>query len=262
MRFLKLTIAYDGTNYVGWQVQPNGISIQYVLESVWTSVTKEQLRITASGRTDSGVHARGQVCSLSTASQIPAEHLVRALNANLPFDIRVLDINEAPVNFHAIRDSIDKTYRFQIQTGNVMDVFQQRFRWFVPRTLDVAAMTRAATYIVGKHDFSSFEATGASREDSIRTVTDLTVTSIKPERFELVDIEVTADGFLYNMVRNIVGTLVVVGRGKKDADWVRQVIDSRNRDQAGETAPALGLFLETVRYGPPPSLKPASQNNS
>lgn len=248
MRFLKLTLAYDGTEYVGWQVQPNGLAIQEVLESAWTSVTGETIRITASGRTDSGVHALAQVCSLSTQSRIPCDKLVLALNANLPLDIRVLEIGEAPVNFHAIRDAVSKTYRYQIQTGSIHNVFDQRFRWFVPRNLDVAAMAETAEQIVGTHDYSSFEATGASREDSIRTVTDLTVKSSRPDRFELIDIEVTADGFLYNMVRNIVGTLIVVGRGRRDPGWVRQVMQARDRGVAGETAPAHGLFLVTVRY--------------
>lgn len=248
MRFLKLVIAYDGTNYVGWQVQPNGLAIQQVLETAWTSITQETIRITASGRTDSGVHALEQVCSLCTDSQISADKLVLALNANLPLDIRVLEANEAPINFHAIRDAVSKTYRYQIQTGNVHDVFQQRYRWFVPRRLDVAAMQQAAQHIIGKHDFSSFEATGASREDSIRTVIDLLIKPWRTDRFEFVDIEITADGFLYNMVRNIIGTLIVVGRGKKQPDWVLSVVQARDRNQAGETAPAHGLSLVTVRY--------------
>jgi tRNA pseudouridine38-40 synthase len=248
MRFLRLAIAYDGTSYVGWQVQSNGVAIQQVLETAWHDVTGEQLRITASGRTDSGVHALEQVCSLSTASRIAPQQLVLALNANLPGDIRVLEACEAPQNFHAIRDAVSKTYRYQIQTGSVQDVFQQRYRWFVPRRLDVQAMQQAARYLAGTHDFSSFEASGAPRGDSIRTVSELVVRPWRDGRFEYVDIEITADGFLYNMVRNIVGTLIVVGRQRRQPPWVAAVRDSRDRGEAGETAPPHGLFLVAVRY--------------
>lgn len=248
MRSIKLTIAYDGSNYVGWQVQENGLAIQQVLEETWTVFTNEKIRITASGRTDSGVHALAQVCSLQTNSTIECKQIVRALNGNLPLDIRVLDAREAPDNFHAIRDAVGKTYRYQIQTGTVHDVFDRRFRWFVPRSLDVVAMQQAAKYLVGTHDFSSFEAAGAERNDSIRNVTSLTVTPSSPHGFEFIDIEISADGFLYNMVRNIVGTLVVVGRKRQESEWVQEVLRAKNRVLAGETAPAHGLFMVQVRY--------------
>ncbi|MDG2013985.1 MAG: tRNA pseudouridine(38-40) synthase TruA [Pirellulaceae bacterium] len=248
MRFLRLTIAYEGTSYVGWQVQPNGVSIQLILESAWTAVTQETLRITASGRTDSGVHALQQVCSLCTHSQISASKLLQAINANLPFDIRVLSVVEAPENFHAIRDAVGKTYRYQIQTGRIQDLFQRNFRWFVPRGLDTDAMQEATRHILGKHDFSSFEAAGSAREDSIRTVRELTIKPWQTERFQFVDIEISADGFLYNMVRNIVGSLIVVGRGRQGSDWIKTVMDACDRKQAGETAPAHGLFLVHVQY--------------
>ena len=248
MRFLRLLLAYDGTHYVGWQVQSNGLSIQEVLETAWQSVTGEKLRITASGRTDSGVHALEQVCSLCTSSQISTRKLVLALNANLPRDIRVLEAREAPLNFHAIRDALSKTYRYQIQTGDIQDIFQSRYCWFVPRTLDTAAMQQAGRYLTGTHDFSSFEASGAARLDSVRTVTELTIQPRMDRRFPFVDISITADGFLYNMVRNIVGTLIVVGRGRQPPEWVRQVLQARDRSLAGETAPAHGLSLVRVRY--------------
>ena len=248
MRHLRLTIAYEGTCYVGWQVQPNGVSIQLILEKAWTAVTQETLRITASGRTDSGVHALAQVCSLCTHSQIAASKLIQALNANLPFDIRVLNVEEAPENFHAIRDAVGKTYRYQIQTGQIQDLFQRHVRWFVPRNLNIEAMQEATQDIVGKHDFSSFEATGAAREDSIRTVRELTIRPFQSDRFQFIDIEISADGFLYNMVRNIVGSLIVVGRERQGSAWIKTVMDARDRKQAGETAPAHGLFLVHVQY--------------
>ena len=248
MRFLKLTLAYDGTAYVGWQVQSNGLAIQEVLEQAWTSITQEKIRITASGRTDSGVHAIAQVCSLQTNTSINNQRLVLALNAQLPFDIRVLKVEDAPVNFHAIRDAVRKTYRYQLQTGSVHDVFDRQYRWFIPRRLDRQAMSEAAAYLVGKHDFSSFEAAGAAREHSIRHVTRLAVLPRIHRDYEFVDIEITADGFLYNMVRNIVGTLVVIGRGRQPAQWIQQVLAAKDRSVAGETAPAHGLFMVSVQY--------------
>lgn len=249
MRFLKITIAYQGTNYVGWQVQPNGISIQQLLENAWTSVTHEIIRITASGRTDSGVHALRQVCSLCTNNLMPVEKIPQALNANLPFDIRVLTVTEAGPNFHAIRDATGKTYRYQIQTGRVQDPFQRDFRWFVPRSLNVEAMQAAAEHLIGRQDFSSFEAAGAARQDSIRNVTALTIRATEVNEFKFIDIEITADGFLYNMVRNIVGSLIVVGRERQGPTWIKKVLEARDRKQAGETAPAHGLFLVEVEYG-------------
>ncbi len=231
MRFLKLTIAYEGTAYVGWQVQPNGLSVQQVLESAWHSVTGETRRITASGRTDSGVHARGQVCSLETASRLPGPRLVAALNAWLPEDIRVLRCAAAPLNFHAIRDAISKTYRYCIQDGRQADLFQRRYCWHIPRRLDIAAMRQAAAGLTGTRDFSSFEAAGAERLDTIRTITRLEITDRPQPPFRQIEIEITADGFLYNMVRNIVGTLVVVGRGQQPPEWVSTVLQARSENR-------------------------------
>ncbi len=248
MRFLKLTIAYDGTGYVGWQVQPNGISVQQRLEEAWHNVTSESVRIIASGRTDAGVHALAQVCSLTTTSELPTVRLAAALNAHLPEDIRVRQVEVVPVNFHAIRDATGKTYRYQLQTGPLIDLFERRYCWFVRGSLDVSAMHTAAQHLVGTHDFSSFEATGAPRADSIRTVTRLQVHRRQLRGCTFVDVEITADGFLYNMVRNIVGTLVVVGRGKQPADWVLSVLQGRDRGLAGATAPPRGLFLVSVAY--------------
>ncbi|MGI9515529.1 MAG: tRNA pseudouridine(38-40) synthase TruA [Pirellulaceae bacterium] len=249
MRYLKLTIAYDGTDYVGWQVQPNGVSIQQRLEEAWQNVTRESIRIIASGRTDAGVHALGQVCSLTTESALPVERIQAALNAHLPADIRVSRIDQAAVNFHAIRDARFKTYRYQLQSGPLVDLFSRRYCWFVRGELDIAAMQAAAGYLIGTHDYSSFEATGAPRQDSIRTITHLDVCARQRHGFEFMDVEITADGFLYNMVRNIVGTLVITGQGKQETDWVTSVLAGKDRSLAGATAPAHGLFLVSVAYG-------------
>ncbi len=249
MRYLKITLAYDGSNFVGWQVQKNGLSIQQLLESAWKNVTGEALRITASGRTDAGVHALGQVCSLATSSGLDTTALHRALNAHTPQEVAILEVVEAPENFHAIRDAKQKTYRYVIQYGRIPNVFQRNYCWFIPQSLDVASMADASTRLVGQHDFTSFEAAGGDRATSNRNVSQLTVTHRTVEHFfDNIEIEITADGFLYNMVRNIVGTLVEVGLGKRHADWVDSVLSAKDRSKAGITAPARGLFLVSVRY--------------
>ena len=248
MRHLKLRIAYDGTEYVGWQVQTNGISVQQRLEEAWLSVTGEKTRITASGRTDSGVHALAQVCSLATDSELPASQIVRALNAETPFDISVLKAEDAVDGFHAIRDAVEKTYQYHIQYGRILDPLRLRTCWFVPGEMDIETMRRAAEFLIGEHDFSSFESAGAERSSSIRNVTRLVIEDETVNGFPGLKLTITANGFLYNMVRNIVGTLVQVGKSRNEADWVHWVREQKDRQQAGQTAPAHGLFLEYVVY--------------
>lgn len=248
MRHLKLTIAYDGTDYVGWQVQPNGISIQQRLEEGWFKVTAEKIRITASGRTDSGVHALGQVCSLATESSLPNHQLVRAINAETPFDISVLKIESATPGFHAIRDAVRKTYHYHIQFGRIIDPHRLRVCWFVPGTLDIDSMREAAKHITGERDFASFQSAGADRTTTDRNVMRLEVSDESIHGFPGLKITITANGFLYNMVRNIVGTLIRVGKGREEAEWVAWVRDQRNRRWAGQTAPAHALFLNDVVY--------------
>ncbi len=248
MRHLKLTLTYDGTDYVGWQVQPNGDSIQARMEAAWNRVTGESIRMTASGRTDAGVHAEGQVCSVPTESHLDNTTLLRALNANLPQDIAVVAVDDAPSGFHAIRDALRKTYRYQLQFGRVRDVLSRRYRWFIPRELDVDAMRVAATRLVGQHDFASFQAAGSERKSTIRNLMRLDIESWSKRKFEYLDLEFEADGFLYNMVRNLVGTLVEVGLGKHPSSWVDGVLSSKDRRRAGPTAAPHGLFLVRVVY--------------
>lgn len=248
MRFLKITIAYDGANYVGWQVQPNGPSIQQMLEQAVKKITGETLRAVASGRTDAGVHALAQVVSLQTESELSPEVLCKALNANTPEDIAVLDVCEAPAGFHAIRDATGKRYRYVICDSPVPNVFARHYAWQLFQRLDEAAMHTAAQSLLGRHDFSSFEASGAERKTSVRTITDLVVKRRTDDEGERLVIEVAADGFLYNMVRNIVGTLVEVGRGRQSVDWPAKVLQAKDRKQAGPTAPPQGLFLVRVEY--------------
>jgi tRNA pseudouridine38-40 synthase len=248
MRALKLTVAYDGTEYSGWQVQPGQRTLQSTLERAFKRITGQPVRVVASGRTDAGVHALGQVVSCSIDSRLDADQLHRALNANLPPDVRILRVVHAPDGFHAIRDALRKRYRYVIQDGSIPDVFRRRYCWFLPERLDHCAMHRAAQSLVGTHDFSSFEASGAERASSVRTVLQLAVTRGELGLGSLLSIEIEADGFLYNMVRNIVGTLVDVGRGSQPEHWPAQVLAARDRRQAGRTAPARGLFLVRVDY--------------
>ncbi len=246
MRFLKLTIAYDGTDFAGWQVQPNARTIQQTLEDALQTITGEQMRVTASGRTDAGVHALGQVVSLATESSLSAHVLCRALNANTPHDLVVLNVAEAQDGFHAIRDAVRKRYRYVIHNTPLPDVFLRAYAWHIPQPLDLGAMREAAELLIGTRDFASFQAAGSDRATTVRTVSQLPITGDKST--SRIEIEVEADGFLYMMVRNIVGTLVEVGRGNHPADWVREVLAAGNRRLAGATAPPHGLFLVSVDY--------------
>lgn len=248
MRTLKLTLAYDGTDYCGWQVQPGQRTIQAEVERAILEITREDIRIAASGRTDSGVHAFGQVISFSTANQLPADAMQRALNAKLPDDVRILQAEEVAVDFHALRSAERKRYRYVLDNGRVADLFARRFAWHVPVPLDVEAMREAAQSLIGRHDFKSFESKGAERESSVRTVFDLSIEPGQGKHAEKVILEIEADGFLYNMVRAITGTLVEVGRGGKSATWPAEVLVAKDRNLAGQTAPPQGLTLLWVRY--------------
>lgn len=246
MRHFKLTLSYDGTAYAGWQVQPNANTIQAEVERALRQIVGDEIRVTASGRTDAGVHALAQVASFSCRTHLAAGVLRRAIDANLPRDIVALAVDEMPYAFHAIRDSVRKRYRYIIQDGRIADVFAQRYAWQIPQRLDVDAMTEAARHLVGTHDFSSFEAAGAPRANSVRTVFDISLRRQSGELFDRIIFEIEANGFLYNMVRNIVGTLVEIGKSKQPPDWIVAVLAALDRGAAGPTAPAQGLFLVRV----------------
>lgn len=248
MRYFKLTVAYDGKSYVGWQAQNNGLSVQVTLEQAWLKLTGEKRRITASGRTDSGVHAEAQVCSVRTESSLPSSVFLKGLNAYLPDDIVVIGAEEMPGDFHAIRDAIGKTYRYQIQSGPIRNVLARDFWWYVPPHLDVAAMRSGAKFLVGKHDFAAFQTSGSDRLTTVRTVTELRLEYREEPPFEWVQIFISADGFLYNMVRCIAGTLAEVGKGKRPPEWCREVLKSCDRTRSGPTAPPHGLCLISVDY--------------
>ena len=249
MRCLMLTVAYRGTDFCGWQIQDGQPSIQQCLEQAFEKITGEQVRITGSGRTDSGVHALGQVASLQTGSEMDCARLVRGLNATTPGDISVLDVRDMPLDFHAIQSAKRKMYRYQMQHGRVRNPIERDFCWFVPARLDVEAMQEACRKIEGEHDFLCFQAAGAATRSSIRKIFHCGLTEIHGSGFDKLVFEIEGNGFLYNMVRNIVGSLVVIGKNKRPASWINELIASRDRSLAGETAPPQGLFLVKVDYG-------------
>jgi tRNA pseudouridine38-40 synthase len=244
MRNFKLTLSYDGTDFFGWQRQPDRRTVQQVLEEAIGRLTGFESPTTASGRTDAGVHALGQVVHFYTASRHGPEVFVRALNAMLPPDVRVLDATEVPQSFHATLDAKAKLYRYVIDNGPVADPFQRRYSDHVFLPLDVPAMHRAAQALRGRHDFRSFETHWPNRTSSVRTIFHIAVSRMG--RFVWIDVE--ADGFLYNMVRAIAGTLVQVGTGKWPESRIAEILAAEDRRQAGPTAPPQGLFLVRVRY--------------
>ncbi|OUT62845.1 MAG: tRNA pseudouridine(38-40) synthase TruA [Rhodopirellula sp. TMED11] len=251
-RTFALTIAYDGTEYAGWQVQPDQPTIQGTLQLATRQATGQKVTVTGSGRTDAGVHALGQVASLRMpAWKADEAALMRAINSRLPDTIVVKRVDAADDDFHAIRDAQGKRYRYQLQVRGQRDPFEHRYRWRVRQHVDIEAMKQAAAMVIGHRDFSSFESTGAKRKTSVRDVRDCQViVEDDYERNGHLAIEVEANGFLYNMVRNITGTLVEVGFGKHPASWVEEVLSLKNRIYAGQTAPPQGLFLKEVYYLP------------
>lgn len=248
MRSLRMTIAYDGTDFTGWQRQGQKRTVQGEIERVLAKITGETIAAVASGRTDSGVHALGQVVGFQTHAQYSNADLLRAINAELPEDITAFDVSDAPEDFHAIRDAVRKRYRYIIEDSRTPDLFARRYLWHVRKRLDVGAMQESARALVGTHDFKSYQTSGSSRLSTIRTVYEILVERQPSERTDRVIIEVEADGFLYNMVRNIVGTLVMVGRGSRPISFPAEVLAALDRRRAGMTAPAQGLYLLWVKY--------------
>jgi tRNA pseudouridine38-40 synthase len=268
-RWLKLTVAYDGHAYAGWQIQPDKPTVQGTFQATWQKLTQEQVNVTAAGRTDAGVHALGQVVGVFTETRLTNDDLMRGLNALLPDDIGVVSVEDAPEKFHATYDAVGKWYRYQIHNCRAPSVFDRHYAWHFPQLLDTAAMHEAGQALRGRHDFSSFESAGSERPDSVRTIHHLSVirwiqydeilrkpqfssTAVdRPSSSDRVFVEVHGDGFLYNMVRTIVGTLVEVGAGKRNIDWPAEVLAARDRRVAGQTAPPHGLFLMRVDYQSP-----------
>lgn len=248
MRTYKLTLAYDGTNYAGWQVQPNGTAVQEIVERAVERIFGVKARVHGSGRTDAGVHAFGQVAHFqipAAKARIPLKNLRRALNGVLPPDVRVLKVANAPPEFHARFSAKAKTYRYQIFCGEVMDPFLRLYALHSPRPLGVTVMRRAARVLVGRHDFAAFSANPQREQEStVRSLKKLSVA----RRGKLVTITATADGFLYKMVRSLTGALLKVGAGKLTAVDIKRILDSKTRTALVETAPPQGLFLVKVKY--------------
>jgi tRNA pseudouridine38-40 synthase len=249
MIHLKLTIAYDGTGLVGWQRQLTGVSVQALLEEALAPLAKAPVRITGAGRTDAGVHALAQVASVPLPRTIAPDVVVRAMNMRLPPAVRVIAAEEVAPAFHARFDAISKTYRYRIWNRPALDPFERLYVWHIPGPpLDVGAMDDAARRLEGRHDFAAFEGTGSDPETTVRTVFSSRVARGGGDADALITFEVTGDGFLRHMVRSIAGSLVEIGRGRRPASWMDDVLTSCDRHQAGRTAPASGLFLVRVEY--------------
>ncbi len=246
-RVLKLTLEYDGTNYVGWQRQPTGTSIQGLLEDALAPFEGERVRVHGAGRTDAGAHALAQVASVSLTASHDVETLMRALNVVLPPDVRIQAIEETPPDFHARFDAVGKVYEYRIVNAPFVSAFLHRYALHVPQRLDLGAMRAAAEPLSGTHDFAAFQGIG-----SVVDGTERTIHAIEWQPGAGADqplaLRITGNGFLRHMVRNIVGTLVEVGLGRWPVPRVAAVLDSRDRARAGPTVPATGLFLVRVLY--------------
>ena len=268
MRNLKLTLAYDGADFSGWQVQPAAPTVQGTLASAIGRITGEKVLPQGSGRTDAGVHALGQVVTFVTESSVPTQNFLKALNDLLPTSVRVLEVSEAAPDFHARHSARAKTYRYRIFRGSICSPFLARYVWHYPYRLDEEKMAQAAQLVVGEHDFTSFAAVDPERggEDepvsNVRTIfssafsslasgmsndEDLNVGGSDSPRNELI-YTVRGSGFLHHMVRNLLGTFILVGKGTLQAEDVTRILAARNRSAAGATAPASGLYLVSVEY--------------
>jgi tRNA pseudouridine38-40 synthase len=245
MRTIKLLIEYDGTNYLGWQVQAKGLTIQGVIEEKLALLTGEPVRLVGSGRTDSGVHAFEQVAHFKTKSGMALPSMQRALNSLLPHDIVMKRVEEAGEDFHARKQARSKIYEYRILNRPIRSVFDHGYVWHIPQKLDLRGMRQATRHLAGEHDFSSFRSVGTPTQTAVRRVIRA---EWKKEKNGLLRFEIEATGFLKQMVRAIVGTLVEAGKGKISPVEFQKILESKDRKKAGPTAPAQGLFLKEVKY--------------
>jgi tRNA pseudouridine38-40 synthase len=245
MRNLKIIVEYDGTGYHGWQRQPHDITIQQMLEEKFGIITQEEIMLIGSGRTDAGVHAAGQVANFKTKSKIGERNLLMGANSLLPVDIVVKDLVEVVKGFHARYDVKSKIYLYQIFNDMYPSALYRNYSWFVNSPLDVDLIREAARQLIGTHDFSSFCAANSDAVNHIRKIMDV---SVRQEEGGMIKFFIEADGFLRHMVRNIVGTLVDVGKGRLSPSGFLDIMKAKDRNMAGVTAPPQGLFLIEVKY--------------
>ena len=252
LRKFKLVLAYDGSEFSGWQVQPDANTIQGTLASAIGRLTGEKVLPQGSGRTDAGVHALAQVASFAAKSPIPSENLVKALNDILPASIRVLEASEVPLEFHARKSARAKTYRYRIFRGPICPPFLARYVWHYPYLLDEEAVRQAAEQVHGEHDFTSFAAVDPERKKDENNGEPSNMRHIFSSHWERQGDElvytVRGSGFLHHMVRNLVGTFLLVGKGTLKPDDIRRILEARDRSAAAATAPANGLYLVSVEY--------------
>ncbi|HDL10142.1 MAG TPA: tRNA pseudouridine(38-40) synthase TruA [Candidatus Omnitrophica bacterium] len=245
MRNIRLNIQYDGTNFVGWQRQKDGISVQEVIESAVSRILNQEIRLISAGRTDAGVHARQQVANFfTTNNKISLSEVKSGINSLLPPDIRITSVKQVDKKFHARFDVKFKIYRYFIYNGKVLSPFQYRYIWHIPRKLNFKIMENECKYLIGKKDFKCFQARGSSVKNTVRNVYKARLIT----RGNYIIFEIGADGFLYKMVRLIVGTLVEIGRGKFSPGWIKYLLKANKDYKPGPVAPPQGLFLWKVVY--------------
>lgn len=244
MKRVQLVVSYDGTDYCGWQIQPNGKTIEGELNTALTEMFGERITVIGASRTDAGVHSCGNIAVFNTNVRMPAEKISYALNQRLPEDIVVLSSREVPLDFHPRHCKSKKTYEYRILNREFRDPNRRRNTYFYYRRLDVEAMRSAAQYLVGEHDFKSFCSIRAEVESTIRRIYVITV----KEENDVIAIRIVGNGFLYNMVRIIAGTLIQVGLGDKKPEDIPQILKAGNRETAGPTAPACGLTMLGIEY--------------
>ena len=244
MKRVKLVVAYDGTNYHGWQVQDNGITIEEVLNRTISELVQEDIKVIGASRTDAGVHACGNVAVFDTESRIPGDKFSFALNQRLPEDIRIQESCEVDADFHPRYADTVKTYEYNILNRRFELPSKRLYAAFCYFPMDIERMNQAAAYLVGEHDFKSFCSAGAQVQTTVRTIYAVNVT----KEDDMVHIRITGNGFLYNMVRIIAGTLMQVGTGLMEPEQVKEILEARDRSKAGPTAVAKGLTLVEIRY--------------
>lgn len=257
MKRIKLTVAYDGTAYRGWQVQPNGITIEEVLNKALLELLKEPVSVIGASRTDSGVHGLGNVAVFDTENRMPGDKICFAVNQRLPEDVRVVHSEEVPLDWHPRKQNCTKTYEYKILNCRIEVPTRRLYAHFCHYPLDVEKMRQAASYLIGEHDFASFCASNHQAEETVRTLYEITVTK---DSDDIVTIRLRGNGFLYNMVRIIAGTLIRVGSDMYPPEHMKEILEARSRAAAGDTAPAKGLTLVGIEYEKEPAKEIVGEN--